>query len=271
MLALLLAGAFVTGGLAGWRELSSAEWLRVRSVRFSGLVHASEEDLLGLSPVRAGDHLLFSDLDAMQRALVRHPWVRAVEVHRTLPPSIRVSVSERTAVALVDLGGTYLVDAEGEVFKRAAPGDGLDLPFVTGLTREEFSGGRGTRDPSLGRALALIMAWPGGDRTRLSEVHVEGDDFTVYIGEEGAQVRLGSGDLPAKLARLEKVLGALRAEGKKAEVLHLDNRLHPSWVTVRLAAAGVGSGSPNAQGQASSPGRARTGSMGRRGPAPAHH
>ena len=50
------------------------------------------------------------------------------------------------------------------------------------------------------------------------------------------QVRLGTGDLEAKLARLEKVLSALRAEGRKAEVLHLENRLHPNWVTVRLAA-----------------------------------
>ena len=55
------------------------------------------------------------------------------------------------------------------------------------------------------------------------------------MGDEGTQVRLGTGDLEEKLARLEQVLSALRAEGKRAEVLHLDNRVHPSWVTVRLA------------------------------------
>ena len=55
------------------------------------------------------------------------------------------------------------------------------------------------------------------------------------MGDEGTQVRLGTGDLEDELSRLGQVLSALRAEGKKADVLHLDNRIHPSWVTVRLA------------------------------------
>jgi cell division protein FtsQ len=114
-------------------------------------------------------------------------------------------------------------------------------------------GRRAEAEPLLAGALALAHAWREGARdaaARLSEIHVDpGDGTTLYLGEEGLEVRLGSGDLDAKLSRLERILSTLRAEGKKAEVLHLDDRLHPNRVTVRLAGAGpspavkVGAGS----------------------------
>jgi cell division protein FtsQ len=227
-------------GAAGWRAFRATDRLRIRDIRYAGLVHATADELSALSPVRPGDHLLLSDVEAMGRALSRHPWVRRVEIERAWPPALAVRVTERTAVALLDLGGLYLVDDEGNVFKRAAAGDGLDLPLVTGIARGDFVQRRAAVEPLLGHALALARAWREDGRekvARLSEIHADADGFTLYVGDEGTEVRLGSGDLPAKLSRLEQVLSTLGAEGKKAEVLHLDNRLHPSWVTVRLARA----------------------------------
>jgi cell division protein FtsQ len=239
--AVLLAGAS-WGAVRGWAVLSRAEALRIRELRFEGLGHATADELLALSPVKAGDALLLADLGAMRQALARHPWIRAVEVRRAwMPPAVAVSVHERVAVALVELGGLYLVDGEANVFKRAAPGDGLDLPIITGIGRNDYVQRPAAVDPLLRGALALVRAWRDEGRdasTRLSEIHLDpGEGTTLYLGPEGTQVRLGSGDLPAKLARAEKVLSLLRGEGKKADVLHLDNRVHPSWVTVRLAAS----------------------------------
>ena len=73
----------------------------------------------------------------------------------------------------------------------------------------------------------------------LSEIHLDGvDGVTVYAGEEGLQVRLGTGETAPKLERLKSVLAALRADGKRADSVLLDNRAHPSWVTVRPAGTG---------------------------------
>ncbi len=239
-LALALAAAAAAGVVHGWRTLDRAGAFRIRTVRFEGLVRSTADELLALSPVKPGDHLFSADVDAMEQAIERHPWVRSADVRRRWPPSLTVKVRERTAAALVDLAGLYLVDDEANVFKRAAAGDGLDLPLVTGIARADYLQRRAAVEPLLAGALALARAWREGGRdamARLSEVHVDpGDGTTIYVGEEGTQVRLGSGDLPAKLSRLEKVLSALRAEGKRAEVLHLENRVHPSWVAVRLAA-----------------------------------
>jgi cell division protein FtsQ len=237
-----VAAALLLAGFGAHRYLTRSEAMGIGAIRFSGLSRAAAADLLALSPVKAGDNLLAADLPAMERALARHPWVKSAEARRRLPPAIEVRVTERAARALVDLGGLYLVDADAQVFKRAAAGDGLDLPVITGFTRHDYLQRRGEVEALVAGALALLAGYGQEGLSALapvSEVHVDADEgVTLHVGEEGTQVRLGVGDLPAKLSRLHRILSALGAEGRKAEVLHLDNRNHPSWVTVRMAGRG---------------------------------
>jgi cell division protein FtsQ len=236
----ILAGA----GFLVWRLGFAGELLRIRELSFDGLARATAEELVELSPVQPGDHLLFSDPEAVEAALRRHPWIASVEVSRRLPPALSVTVVERRAAALVALGDLYLVDDRGQVFKRAVPGDGLDLPVITGIGRDGWVERRGEVEPLIAGALALAARWAerGLDRrARISEIHIDPDyGTTLWAGDEGLEIRLGQGDLPEKLSRLERVLAAVEAEGQRAEVLHLDNRRRPDWVAVRLAGAGAG-------------------------------
>jgi len=243
--ALFLGGAALAAlaGVQGWRLATRGEPFRIAAVRFAGLEAVSADELAELSPVKRGDNLFTADLDALERALARHPWLLEARAARRWPPAVEVTVRERQAVALVELGGLYLVDRGGQVFKRAAAGDGLDLPLVTGFGRDDYVQRRAEVEPLLRGALRIAEEWAlaGLDRTLpLSEVHLDGaDGVTAYAGEEGLAVRLGeSGDVPRKLDRLKAVLAALRAEGRRADVIHLDNRAHPSWVTVRPSGVG---------------------------------
>lgn len=235
----LLGGA----GWATWTYGVQGDLLRLREIRYAGLAQVRAEELAELSPVHPGDHLLLADLDGLARALRRNPWVASVEISRQLaPPALEVAVTERRAAALVDLGGLYLVDRRGRAFKRAAPGDGLDLPVVTGLAREDHVARREETERRIEAALELLDRWrdAGLDRRlAVSEIHLDPDlGVRVYAGDDGMEIRLGQGDLPAKLERLGRVLSALEADGRRAEVLHLDNRRHPDWVAVRPVGGG---------------------------------
>lgn len=239
---LLLAGL----GWLGWSQAVKGDLLRIRELRFEGLARATAQELVELSPVQAGDHLLLCDPALVEAALRRHPWIERVEVRRTFPPALEVTVRERRAAALVDLGSLYLVDAGGEVFKRAVPGDGLDLPVVTGIGRDDWVDRRAEVEPLLHGALALVDRWAerGLDRRLpVSEIHISAEfGTTLWAGADGLEIRLGAGGLPEKLARLERVLAAVEAEGRRAEVLHLENRRRPDWVAVRFAGGGDGGG-----------------------------
>lgn len=234
-----LAVLATASGYAAYRWIAGGDLLRIGAIRFQGTSRSSEAELAALLPVKVGDSILSADVDAAERALARHPWVARAEVHRRLPAALEIRIAEREPRALVDLGGLYLVDREAQVFKRASPGDGLDLPLITGFTRDDYVQRRNDLEPLVAGALALLDAYAAEGLTGiapLSEIHVDADEgLTLYVGEEGTQVRLGIGDLPQKLSRLHRVLASLRAAGKRPEVLHLDNRSHPSWVTVRLA------------------------------------
>ena len=246
--ALLAAGGYLT-----WRHALRGDLLRIAEVRFERLARASAQELLELSPVQRGDHLLLCDTALVEAALRRHPWVASVEVRRALPPALEIRVVERRAAALVDLAGLYLVDSEGEVFKRALPGDGLDLPVITGVGRDDWVERRAEVEPLLQAALALLDRWAerGLDRRApVSEIHIDAEyGTTLWAGPEGLEVRLGHGALPEKLARLERVLAALEAEGQRAEVLHLENRRRPDWVAVRLADGAGGNGRERPRGR----------------------
>lgn len=245
--------------LLAWRVGLGSDLLRVREIRFEGNSRASADELAEISPAHVGDHLLSCDTAAVEAALRRHPWIASVEVRRRLPPALEVRVVERRAAALVDLAGLYLVDERGEVFKRAAPGDGLDLPLLTGVSREDWIDRRNEVEPLVAGALALVDRWAerGLDgRLPISEIHVDAEyGTTLFAGDDGLEVRLGHGAISDKLARLERVLAALDAEGRRAEVLHLENRRRPDWVAVRLAdpsraRSGSGSGSGGGGGAA---------------------
>jgi cell division protein FtsQ len=236
----LTLAAIAGAGWATWEHGVRGDLLRIREIRYAGLSQVTAAALAELSPLRPGDHLLLSDTEVMARALLRNPWVATVEINRRWPPALDVMVTERQAVALADLGGLYLVDATGRVFKRAAPGDGLDLPIVTGLTREAFEARRddGGEEARLRSALGLLGRWreAGLDRrAAVSEVHLDPVlGTTIYAGDEGFEIRLGQGDLPRKLERLEVLLARLETDGVQGEVIHLDNRRHPDWVAVRV-------------------------------------
>ena len=248
VLALALIGAV---GASISRLAVTGDLLRVKEIRFHGLSRIRPEELLAILPVRAGDHLLLVDPALAEAALLRHPWVARAEVRRRLPPALDVELAERRAVALVELGGLYLVDERGQVFKRATPGDGLDLPVVTGIDRNAWLDRRAEAEPLLAGALALAAAWPAGPLdgpAQISEIRVDPDFGTTVVTADGTEIRLGQRDLAAKLARLGRLWPALRAEGRKAEVIHLDNRRHPEWVAVRFAGTD-GTGSAGAPGK----------------------
>jgi hypothetical protein len=61
-----------------------------------------------------------ADTRTLERSLAAHPWVDRVEVHRELPRTLVATITERTAAAVVDLGGLYLVDPAGLPFKRVS-------------------------------------------------------------------------------------------------------------------------------------------------------
>ena len=229
------AGLF-WGSWEGWRWANTTPRLALRELSITGNQRATEAELARLGGLNAGVNLVAMDLAAVERAIAAHPWVREVRVQRQLPSRVLVNVVEREPVALVSLGDLYLVDVAGEPFKRLQVGDGVDLPMVTGLEREDFVQHREETVDRLAAAVEVVRAY---SRSRvaeghaLSEVHLEAEGVTL-VTEAGEEIRLGEGPLPEQLDRLATVRAALGDRALVAQVIRLDDRARPARVTVQL-------------------------------------
>lgn len=238
----VLRGLGVLGALVslGWVGLQLDAWaassphFALRTVKIQGLRRATEGELLRLAGIAPGTNLWALDAATVAQTMSGHPWVRTVEVTRSLPDALQLRVEERAPVALASLGDLYVVDAEGAPFKRVSSAETLDLPLLTGLTRE-----RAEKDPAgtaarLREGLAVADAYQRVfERPRLSEVQI-GEAGYELVTVDGVRVVLGRDDLEGQLRRLQRVRDELQHRGLAAAAIHLENRVRPGWVAVQV-------------------------------------
>jgi cell division protein FtsQ len=240
-LAMALSAALCLGGWEAVRLAAGAPVFTLREVRFQGLAHASRADLLARSGLSQGANLLRLDLAAATRAMEGNPWVAQARLSRRLPGTVEVELVEHRPAAQIRMGGLYLADDLGRVFKRASPEDGVDLPLVTGLSREEWAQDRPSARLRLYLALQLVDSWrnEGLPPASLEEVRLDEDGgVTAFARESGAvqEIRLGDRELSLKLHRLSQVRAALARRGERAVRIDLDNPSRPDWASAQLAA-----------------------------------
>jgi cell division protein FtsQ len=253
----VIAAAVALLGL-GYRFVTSSPRFAIREIRFEGNTSRPAAELRAYLPVEDGANIFTTHTGKLEAALARHPWLKSARVRRELPSRLIVSVTERTAAALVDLGGLYLVDDAGVPFKRLAGDEGAGLPVVTGLSRDEYLADPTGSSTTIRRALAALRAWdqPGTSglpRPAIGEVHLgPRHALVLHTADAALSIRLGVEALPSaepdatdapsghglaeRLAVFDQTWAALSPkERRAARVLHLDNATRADHVTVALA------------------------------------
>ena len=235
-----VSGALSFVGWQVWQWATASDAFALRTVHFSGLVHAREPDLFHRSGLRIGENLLLADLARAARAIQADPWVASARLERRLPGEVVASIVEHRPAALVELGGLYVLDDEGRLFKRAVADDGLDLPILTGISRQAWVDRKPDLQLRLFAALHLLDTWQASGLSlgTVSEIRLEdGGGFTVFAHDGGAvhEVRLGAGDVSLKLQRLAQMRAALARRGERAERIDLDNPARPDQAAATLA------------------------------------
>jgi cell division protein FtsQ len=236
-----LVAAFGAAAALSHRWVTSSPRFAIAAITLSGNQGISTESLLAQLPVRPGDNMFAAETSALERALTANPWIASAEVHRELPHTLAITVRERKAVALVDLGGLYLVDASGAPFKRAAVefGEGQGLPAITGIERLAFRADPAATQSLIRAALTAMARWQASPRRPpLAELA-----FDVYRGltlrtqRPSVAVHLGALDdpaLPERMALFEAAWAHLGPdEQSRAEAMFLDGG--PGQATIAFA------------------------------------
>jgi cell division septal protein FtsQ len=184
---------------AGYRGTSlvlHASSLQVQHISVHGNVRLSGGEVQAIIDDLEGSSILTADLPRSRMKLLQSPWIADVALHRVLPSTIEVFVSERRPMGLCRLGSTlYLIDPQGAVIDEFGPKySEFDLPIIDGLTRGATAGQPAIdadRADLAGRVIDAVAARRDIAR-RISQIDVSDvHDAVVLLENDSARLHLG--------------------------------------------------------------------------------
>jgi cell division protein FtsQ len=196
LVAVLVLGLLLA---AAWLVFFSSV-LAVNGVRIEGTRVISSDVVRQAAAVPTGEPLATVDLDAITARVERLPAVKSVDVSRAWPDRVRIDVTERRAVAVVESEGgepARAVDSDGVQFRRLAHAP-------PGLPKLRLGDGAGK--DALTEAARVAGAMPASLARKVAFVEVHTVDTISLVLHSGRMVRWGSADGSADKARVLAVL-----------------------------------------------------------------
>lgn len=243
--AAFLIGVGIVVALA-YRHVHSGPRFAVKQIVIAGAQHTPREAIDAVTWRYVGANLFDLDIARVQTDLRSVPWIRAVNIEKKLPDTLRINVTERRAVALLRDGERLAyVDEDGFRFADLSPTVGDDdLPLITNASGAE-----------LARVVALLRVLRASDPSlfsRVSEVRpIAPRGFALFDRELGAFVYANADDVSPKWRSLYGIVRADRLQIEYADLRFADRIVVKPRVCGACAAAlpphSINTGATNAQ------------------------
>jgi cell division protein FtsQ len=199
-------------------------YFSVREIQVRGADKVSGDEVVAMAGLRRGMSIWSIDLDAIEKKISRHAWVRRVAVRREFPRRVIIDVTERTPKAIVALRKLYYVDADGMVFKEVGPGENVKFPLLTGLRAEQFAASDPITRKRIQDALRLSEMMVQRSHS-LSEIHfAKPDRLVVYTTAYPIALHMGWGNWSEKLDRMERLLELWKGNEERLASLDMSFR-----------------------------------------------
>lgn len=220
---LLLLGGLLAASVHG---LMKATPFPVQKIEVHGVQRLTREEVIGLTGITTGQNLLALRLKSIGQQVQSNPWVGSVRIQRFFPGTIVVSIKERQAVAVINMGLLYYLDSGGEPFKPLSHGDILDFPVVTGISEDDLNADPVATKNTLKSACDLLAALKQHGSFLLadvSEIHYDsGHGFTLYTTAGALPIKIGNEDFDNKLQRFARIYENLMTQLPGLQYIDLD-------------------------------------------------
>ena len=145
----IMTGAMILGGLAAGVVLyieraslsvaiidaSANSGLHLQTIEVQGRAHTSKDVLMAVSELTLGQPMLTISLPELHDKLSTIGWVKDVAIERRMPSTIRLILTERVPMALLQTeGGHRVIDKDGEIISGADPSAFGHLTVVAGTS-----------------------------------------------------------------------------------------------------------------------------------------
>lgn len=202
--------------------LLRSPFFEVHKVLVRGNQFLSEEKIRSVADIGIGTNIFKLDLGVSESNLKLVPMIKEVQVARSFPSTVVITVKERSPLGLLSTKEGFIeVDEEGIFLQKTSAG-APGLPVITGVQGDIPNPGQAVRAERLGEALAVIDGLPGEAVANLSEVHIDEDGQIRIYTIEGIQCRFGTAtEIQEKGAVFSQLLLELRKQGAKVKYIDL--------------------------------------------------
>jgi cell division protein FtsQ len=200
----------------------STPYLEIKETSVRGLKELTEKDVLLLAEIKPGQNILAVNVDVLARRVAVNPWIKNVYVGREFPNRLVVDVRERYPIALVKQGSEFhLMDSDGNVFKKLAQDDEVDLAIITGINVQDKTKSKLALD-----TISLLKVFSGSNLYSflgaISEAHIDEVFGLFLLTDKGLYLKMGVSDFERKLRKLALVLTEREKRGINNNYLNVD-------------------------------------------------
>lgn len=188
----------VLGLAAGW-VVCFSDVFAVRSVQVAGVERLDPGQVERAARVPRGGSLALLDPGPIEARIRELAPVADVDVSRKFPNTVRIQITERTPVAVLDApDGRRLVDADGVAYAPAGAAGSQYMVVKTGAA--------GLEPANLVQILAMVEALPELIRAKVDKIEADTvQDMTVVLGD-GRKVIWGGPEAPEFKAKVLDLL-----------------------------------------------------------------
>ncbi len=182
-----------------------------KAVVIKGAYRLSKKDIMEQAQVKMGANILSVNLTLAKNRLQAHPWIASASVRREFPDTVIIEIKEHRPIAVVDMEQRYLMNINGELFKRWSPEDSVGLPVIKGLTGTDIAFSR--MYPNIITDGVLDVLRLGSDfesvipNRIVKRILVDRElGITLCVSENMKTIKLGHTDYQVKYENLKRAL-----------------------------------------------------------------
>jgi cell division protein FtsQ len=206
----------------------SSSLFAITSVEVAGNVHVSADVIRSLAKVPKDATLIRFPAEAVVASVSADPWVAEVSVSRVFPNGMRIRISERVPVAIVDAGAAmWLIDGTGMVIAKPSAEDSATVPLIRDVPGLDLKAGRRTVSEPLLNAVAVLAGVGKALAATVKVVSAPTVDGATLITADKVEIVMGQAvDLSTKSALATRIL-----QEQKGKVVSIDVRVidRPTW------------------------------------------
>ena len=213
--------------IAGHDFLTRCGYFSATTIQINGLNRLTASEVLNQAHLKEGVNIMAVNLSLTRKRLMAHPWIAEASVRRQLPDALVLSVIEQVPLAVIDLGRKFVINREGDIFKKAESTDIKIFPIISGLSYSDLS----LSDQPVGSTFSSVLAvlQLGNEHgsvvpnSILRKVHVDREiGLTLFAFNRPLVIRLGHTNYPAKYKVLAQVLSYFNTHQADLEIDWID-------------------------------------------------